>query len=449
MRTKVRRIGAALFFSSMLVVGSGDSTPSAAVAIDTADDVTPVVRFEDTDPAISYSGDWSRGDTTRAWSGGTAARGRFWMDDTGLVTTAIFRFTGTGVQWIGMRGPQMGRARVYLDGQRTDVDANAPDETVGAVLFSASGLPHVQHLLKIETAPNPIGSGSNIVIDAIDVTTNGGPTTSPTFAPGDIVVSLWTGEVQWRRSDASLFKVLRGAIPGTAAGVRFEPPGRLGRLFVTRWRPDDNPDSGGNTVEAFSPSGEPQGMFEGRYDCDPSAIVFDFLGTAYVGQAGCRGSIQKVESGQPVVTLDVAPENQGSFWVDLARDSCTLFYTSWGPNVKRFDACRRSQLPDFNAEPLPGGVAQDLRVLPDGGVLVSSGDVIARLDSSGMLTQTYEVPGEYSPWAGLDLVGDGTFWAVNYESSNVYRFVLSSGAVINGFNTGTPPHTAIGLAIKK
>ncbi len=77
------------------------------------------------------------------------------------------------------------------------------------------------------------------------------------------------------------------------------------------------------------------------------------------------------------------------------------------------------QLPNFNVAPLPGGEAQDLRVLPDGGVLVASGQVIARLNASGALIQTYGVAGEPSLWGGLDLVGDRTFWASNYSSSNV------------------------------
>ena len=443
--TAVRSI---LTFLFILLAGIGNRPTSVAAATDAAQSMPTVVRFEDTDPAISYSGDWSRGDTTRSWSGGTAARGRFWMDDTGLVTTALFRFTGTGVEWIGMRGPQMGRAKVYLDGQRTDVNANASEETVGAVLFSASGLTDRQHVLRIETAINPIGStGNNIIIDAIDVTTSAVAPPSPvTFSAGDIVVSLWTGEVQWRRADGSLFRTLHGAIPGTAAGMRFDPQGRL---YVARWRPEDDPDSGGNTVERFDASGESLGAFGSGYDCDPTAIAIDPAGIAYVGQAGCSGAIVKLTPEQPGRAMDVAPEYQGSFWIDLAPDRCTLFYTSWGPAVKRFDACRGIQLQDFNAAPLPGGIAQDLRILPDGGVLVSSGDVIARLDSSGSLVQTYQVEGEYSPWAGLELAGDGSFWVVNYESSNVYRFALSSGAVINGFNTGAPPHTAIGLAIKK
>jgi outer membrane protein assembly factor BamB len=117
--------------------------------------------------------------------------------------------------------------------------------------------------------------------------------------------------------------------------------------------------------------------------------------------------------------------------------------------VKRFNVCTRQQLRNFNRAPLPGGATQDLRVLPDGGVLVSSGEVIARLNKNGHVVQTYGIPGEPSLWAGLDLADDGTFWAGNYESSNVYRFDLATGAVLAGFNTDTPAHTVVGIRIKK
>jgi len=156
----------------------------------------------------------------------------------------------------------------------------------------------------------------------------------------------------------------------------------------------------------------------------------------------------KFAPGQSPIAFTVAPDTQGSFWIDLAADACTIFYTSWGPNVKRFDGCAGVQLPDFNVAPMPGGATQDLRVLPDGGVLVSSGQVIARLSASGALVQTYEVA-EPGFWAGLDLVGDGTFWAANYETSNVYKFDLTTGTVLSSFNAGTAPHTVVGVRVKK
>jgi outer membrane protein assembly factor BamB len=159
--------------------------------------------------------------------------------------------------------------------------------------------------------------------------------------------------------------------------------------------------------------------------------------------------VLKFAPGQPPVQFAVAWDSFGSFWIDLAPDGCTLFYTSWGPNVKRFNVCTGKQRPNFNRAPLPGAEGHDLRVLSDGGVLVSSGEVIARLNASGSLIRTYSIPGESRPWTGLDLVGDGTFWAGNYESSNVYRFDLATGSVVDSFNTGTPPHTVVGIRVMK
>jgi hypothetical protein len=37
----------------------------------------------------------------------------------------------------------------------------------------------------------------------------------------------------------------------------------------------------------------------------------------------------------------------------------------------------------------------------------------------------------------------------NYESSHVYRFDLATGSVLDSFNTGTPPHTVVGIRVKK
>jgi hypothetical protein len=258
------------------------------------------------------------------------------------------------------------------------------------------------------------------------------------------VVALETGPVQWRRPDGTLVRTLAQSVAGTGEGLEFDPSGNL---YVTRWCIDAS-CTNGNTVEMYDSRGQSLGSFGSGYNCAPHAIAFDATATAYVGQAACTGAILRFVPGQPPQALAVAPENGGSFWLDIAADGCTIFYTSFGVKVKQFNACTNLQLPDFNETPLPA-TAQDLRILPDGGVIVSSGDMIARLNSFGALVQTYGVPGEPSLWAGLDLVGDGTFWVGNYESSNVYRFDLATGSILSGFNTGTPPHTVVGISVKK
>lgn len=283
---------------------------------------------------------------------------------------------------------------------------------------------------------------------ALFVLSHGAAAVDIAFEKGDVFVSLESGPVQWWMANGTPRGVLVPTVAGTGEGMAFD---NSGNLYVTRWC-NDPWCSTGNTVEMFSSRGYSLGPSGHGYNCNPHAIVFDWagpnIGSAYVGQSGCRKSILKFVPGalEPTEFL-VAEDSLGVFWLDLSPDRCVLFYTSFGPNVKRYDACTRTQLPDFNAAPLPGGIAQDVRVLPDGGVLVSSGQVIVRLDAGGAAVQTYEIPGEGALWAGLDLVDDGTFWTGNYFSSNVYRFDLASGVPIAHFNTGTPANSVVGVRV--
>jgi hypothetical protein len=266
------------------------------------------------------------------------------------------------------------------------------------------------------------------------------------FAPGDVFVSLEPGPVQWFGPDGTLRSVLVPTLPGTGEGMAFDASGNL---HVTRWCVD-GPCNTGNNVEKFNVLGVSMGAVGKGFNCNPHTIVFDAAGSAYVGQAGCRRTIMKfVQTEISPTEHTVAVENQGVFWMDLAPDGCTMFYTSFGPNVKRFDMCTNTQLANFNAVPLPG-MGQDLRVLPDGGVLVSSGQVIARLNNTGVVTQTYQVPGEGALWAGLDLADNNTtFWVGNYYSSNVHKFNLADGTRLAGFNARTPPNTVVGVRVLK
>ena len=267
------------------------------------------------------------------------------------------------------------------------------------------------------------------------------------FQPGDVFVSLEPGPVQWYMADGSLRGLLVPTVPGTGEGLGFDPSGNL---YVTRWCTDPNCTHTGNTVEMFGVLGQSLGAVGTGYDCSPHAIVFRPDLTAFVAQAGCTGDVLRFTPGvvQPTA-FDVGLDAGGSWWIDIAPDGCTIYYTSIGPNVKRYDTCAGTQLQNFNAAPLPGGVTHDLRILPDGGVLVSSGEVVARLDASGALVQTYSVPGEATLWAGLDLTSDNAFWAANYFSSNVHKFDISTGVLLDSFNTATPPNTAVAVAVMK
>lgn len=104
------------------------------------------------------------------------------------------------------------------------------------------------------------------------------------------------------------------------------------------------------------------------YSSLPESILFDAAGDAYVGQAGGTADILRFDgAGLPRASYNVPIERRGSDWMDLAIDQCTMYYTSEGPSIKRFDVCADAALPDLT------GVlteAYALRILPGGqGVL--------------------------------------------------------------------------------
>jgi uncharacterized repeat protein (TIGR01451 family) len=251
---------------------------------------------------------------------------------------------------------------------------------------------------------------------------------APTFQPGDILLSMQDGTVQWRRSDWTLVKIITSVSDGQAKGMAFDASGNL---FLTHYF-----GTGflGNSVVKFDRNGNLIGLFGSGYDCNPSTIVFDKTGNAYIGHADCSGDIFKLDSqGNRLARYDVAVENRGSRHILLDPDQCTMYYTSQGPNVKRFNVCTNTQMPDFNRAPLPDAIdgADQFALLPGGGMLVANFSAIARLDASGNLVRTYDAPADTHCWLGLVLDPDGTsFWATNWCGSSATRFDMVTGNVI-------------------
>jgi Big-like domain-containing protein len=165
-RVEVRRTAAV--FVTALACATVQSSPSAAPLW------RGTIRIQDNSTAIAYSGSWIQGNTSKAWNGGTAAIGF------SLCHRLTFVFHGTGVSWIGERGPGIGIARVYLDaappcGDPTPptatVDGYAASDTLETPLYTASGLAWGTHTLIIDVTrtKNPAASDYLVVVDALDV----------------------------------------------------------------------------------------------------------------------------------------------------------------------------------------------------------------------------------------------------------------------------------------
>ena len=266
------------------------------------------------------------------------------------------------------------------------------------------------------------------------------PGHATTFQIGDVFVATGQGTVQWHEPDGTLHATLATQPSTFTTGMAFDTSDNL---YVTGFD--------GNVVSVLDNTGALTGPFGSGYNSNPESILFDEVGNAYVGQADGTADILKFDSaGNPLASFNVATSIRGSDWIDLAADQCTMFYTSEGTEVKRFDVCTNTQLADFAPPGTLHGNAFALRLLhpaQGGGLLVADRVDIHRLDGSGAIAQTYDAPGE-DCWFALNLDPDSTsFWSADFCTSNVYKFDIASGAVLDSFSSGTPTNTVFGLAV--
>lgn len=306
--------------------------------------------------------------------------------------------------------------------------------------FAASGISSMDGQMGNgdDTLSAPGSALGNILVTsniAGDVDNPGSPLTD-----GDVFLAVGEGTIEWRHADGTLVRNLHADVVGNSfvVGMAFDASGSL---YATMFDSD--------AVSVFSPAGTFTGTFGTDFDATPESILFDQDGNAYVGQADGTHEILKFDSeGNLLATYSPATEGRGTDWIDLAADQHTIFYTSEGDHIKRFDVASDTQLPDFNAQPLPGTAALALRINPaDGGVFVADTESILRLDSDGTVIQEYDVPGQ-DDWFALNLDPDGTsFWSGNAHTGDVFKFDIATGDVLVQFTV--EPRTVLGGIVVK
>lgn len=209
-----------------------------------------------------------------------------------------------------------------------------------------------------------------------------------------------------------------------ASGVCFD---QSGGLFVTAF------DSG--NIHRFDSTGKPMTEAVGSSAGAESCVVMR-NGNVLAGEAvGDHNLVELHSDGTELATFKPAIESKGIDWVDIAPDQCTVYYTSEGNTVKRFDICAQQQLPDFATQ--LEGRCYGQRLLPSGGELVACEQQVYRLNPNGSVGQTYTTKSlkESGTLFALNLDPDGrSFWTASFNEGNIYKVDLASGNVLRSFS---------------
>jgi hypothetical protein len=122
------------------------------------------------------------------------------------------------------------------------------------------------------------------------------------------------------------------------------------------------------------------------------------------------------------------PNSIGSLHIELLGDQCTLLY-SVANRVARMNICTGAALSDFAAL-AAGETAGSIRALPNGDVLVASGNAVVQFTAAGALLRTY-------PFAGV------THIALTPDGGGFYAGGVSAGKATLRFY-GPPKEIPLG-----
>jgi hypothetical protein len=287
---------------------------------------------------------------------------------------------------------------------------------------------------RLLTVVGLLGAGLALATLALGLTAQ--PVRAVVPSKGDLYVGLDNGMVGHYTNLGRLIETLdstTGSAKSTGMCFDFS-----GNLFSTQ--------SPANTVSKFNPSGTlVAANFGSGYNQGPHSCVVNALGQILVGQANGNHQVLKLDaSGSLLATYSPTVGPGGTDWIDLGGDQCTLYYTSQGLVIKRFNVCTNRQMNDFATA--PSGPCFAHRVRPNGEVLLTCSAAIYRFGPTGNLLQTYGSSLRPQPGVLISLNLDpdnASFWTAD-APSRVYRVDIASGLLIYTFPI---PSIVGGLAV--
>lgn len=253
---------------------------------------------------------------------------------------------------------------------------------------------------------------------------------STPYHSGDIFAGIGSGKIAQYSSSGVLLNTLDTTTNSyEQTGMCFDSTGNLYATDFTVAK-GSKFDNNGNLLKA---------SWGGPFSTHPESCVLDNAGNIYVGEVDGANQILKFnQTGTLLASYSPNSEARGLDWIDLAADQCTMYYTSEGNFVHRFNVCTNTQLSDFSTA--LSGPCYANRILSNGEVLVACTNQVYRLDTTGAIAHTYPLPpGETSILFAMNINPDGkSFWTAGYETGNIYHIDVATGTILGQFNA---PHT--------
>jgi len=235
------------------------------------------------------------------------------------------------------------------------------------------------------------------------------------FQDGDVFAAVTDGKIRHFDRHGKLRQLI-DVTSDQQAGMCFDASGKL---YVTNFSDQtmSKIDSDGRVLVL---------NWGGPFSTSPESCVVDGDGNIYTGEVDGESRIRKYNpDGRFLASFDVALENRGTDWIDLAADQCTMYYTSESDRIKRFNICTNQQMRDF-ASGL-GNVCFALRLRRNGELMVACQTQIYRLDGNGSVQQRYTISDEFLFAMNLD--PDGVhFWTAGHFTGNIYKVNIETGA---------------------
>jgi hypothetical protein len=263
------------------------------------------------------------------------------------------------------------------------------------------------------------------------------------LAPGDVLAGTGAGQVKHFSPGGKPLDTL-----DTTTGSNFTTGmcfNSSGDLFVTNFSSStiSEFDRGGNLLKATWAT-----LPTSPAEISPESCTIDASDHMYVGNPNSpTPTIYEFNtSGTQINSFAVTGGSGtgGTDWLDLAADQCTILYTGEGSEILSYNACFDTQEPALTTSlPAP---CFELRIRPNGEVMVACASEVVRLDSTGNVLQTYHVPGSSSLFSMSLDPDNSSFWTGDSSNGEVFQLEIASGSVVRSFNS-SPTVQLLGLAI--